>query len=68
MSACNGTLLHVAAKFGKPDMIYLLLSYGANPHLEDGEGKTPMKYALDFEKKENVDVFIKMHSESTGTN
>jgi len=39
----NGSALHEAALFGKPDVVRLLLSRGANPHTLDPKFRTPLE-------------------------
>lgn len=40
------TVLEYAVLFGKPDIVALLLKAGANPDKADGEGWTPLYYAI----------------------
>ncbi|XP_018905298.2 ankyrin repeat domain-containing protein 27 [Bemisia tabaci] len=39
------TVLHIACLFGRPKIVDLLLSYGANPNVQDYSGSTPLHYA-----------------------
>lgn len=47
-SRCTGqTPIHQATAERKPDFVTLLIRYGADVLLEDGEGKTPLDYITD---------------------
>jgi ankyrin repeat protein len=41
----GATALYWAALNGQADRVALLLQYGADPHLTDKQGKTPLDYA-----------------------
>jgi ankyrin repeat protein len=41
----GATALHMAAEYGTPDMVELLVSYGANVNAIDGQGFTPLAMA-----------------------
>jgi len=47
VTAKEKALLHSAAESGRLDILRLLLRKGANPNLQDEDGKTPLHYALD---------------------
>lgn len=40
------TALHIAAKYGKPEIVKLLIKHGANPNLKDNNGLTPRDVAM----------------------
>jgi hypothetical protein len=44
-SPLNTTPIHAAASAGKPDLIRLLLRFGANVQAEDSHGRTPIQLA-----------------------
>jgi hypothetical protein len=44
--AVGATPLHAACLLGAPDIVAFLLEKGADPNAKDGEGHTPMDYAL----------------------
>ncbi|XP_067634516.1 uncharacterized protein [Eurosta solidaginis] len=60
----NMTPLHVAAIFGRVNIVNLLLEHGARHDLMDNEGKTPMHYAIEecyFEVLETIRNHIFQH-------
>jgi ankyrin repeat protein len=47
VTAEGKALLHFAAERDRLDILRLLLRKGANPNLQDEDGKTPLHYAFD---------------------
>ena len=45
------TALHLAAIYGRKDLVEMLLAAGADPNLRTKEGKTPLDYAKDLGAK-----------------
>jgi hypothetical protein len=54
------SLLHLAAHAGKPEVIAFLLKKGANPHLMNAQGATPIDIALAMRNEQAVQLFQKM--------
>lgn len=50
--------LHQAAKFSEPDMVLLLVEYGAKIDLPDDFGETPLFYAIGGGKLNNIKLLI----------
>lgn len=48
------TALHLAAYNGNPETVRVLLAAGADPAADDGTGKTPLEWAREAGKAENV--------------
>lgn len=63
VDACTNTrnnALAAAASLGDLDMIDLLLSTTPDPFVKDGEGRTPLQNAIDFERPQSIiDAFTK---------
>ena len=45
-SHATGTTLHLAARWGRPEVVPVLLEHGARMDAEDAEGRTPLRVAL----------------------
>lgn len=50
--------LHQAARFCEPDIIQMLVDFGAKINLPDDSGLTPLFYAIEVGKNDNVKVLI----------
>ena len=48
------TALMFAARDSTPEMIQLLLDYGADKNCKSNEGKTAYDYAVEFDRKDNI--------------
>ena len=48
------TALMFAARDSTPEMIQLLLNYGADKNCKSNEGKTAYDYAVEFDRKDNI--------------
>lgn len=54
-----GTPLHVAAHLGDQVCVQLLLNYGANVHKKSADGRTPLYYAVVYDKPEAAQIIRK---------
>lgn len=52
------TAAHLAAKNGDVEMLVFLRSRGSRFDVSDAQGKTPIIYALDYERKDAIDYFL----------
>jgi len=57
--AGDPTPLHLAARFGDEELMRLLIDHGAKLTAKDGEGMTPLDYAKDWQRKDNVALLKK---------
>ena len=53
------TPLHVAARFGNPKLVRLLIDRGADVNAEDFDGNTPMDAAIDTGASKEVEEILK---------
>ncbi|KAF6035510.1 ANKRD16 [Bugula neritina] len=61
---CNGTRpLHLASKEGHSDMLRSLMSIGADPHLQDANGRNALHVAKLFKQEKCVEL-LHEHSEN----
>jgi ankyrin repeat protein len=51
------SLLHIAAATGQADIVRDLLAAGANKHLKNAEGETPIDFARKYGRSEIVEIF-----------
>ena len=54
----NFYALHQAARFSEPDIIQILIDCGAKINLQDDDGYTPLFYAIEVGKNNNLNVLI----------
>ena len=57
------TCLHFAAQTSDGDVTWFLLSNGANPSVEDKEGRTPLYFAAKYEKLANIEILLHFNAD-----
>lgn len=58
-NSSNGTALAAAAVKGNTALVKVLLENKANPNIADGQGMTPLLYAVQFDNKEIATLLLK---------
>lgn len=62
-NSSNGTALAAAAVKGNLALVKVLLENKANPNLADGQGMTPLLYAVQFDNKEIATLLLKYNAD-----
>jgi ankyrin repeat protein len=53
------TSLHIAARFGRLDVIAFLASHGADPNATDSHGDTPLDDALSARQEQTAELLVR---------
>lgn len=58
----GNTALHIAARFNYPEIAQMLIEAGANLNVQNKEGMSPLKRAVQFDSEDVVEVFFSKYS------
>jgi len=53
------TMLHIASKLGEPELINSLMKNGADLHVKNKEGQTPLQFGIQHRQKESIKCLLK---------